>query len=272
MKKILTLLFTLTLPFAALAQYEYGEPVPVKGSGISMKKARFGLFFAPNNSWMKATSSKSNDGLYLVNSEGSKVGYTWGLMMDFFFAENYGIATGFQLNTTGGKMNAQYNTAVVDPPNTQNLVKSAYFDYRLQYFEIPFGLKMMSDNIGSGLRVFGNIGITLGVNIAKKATYEVVYTDTMGSGTNLTDKTVSGENEKLRGGLSITPILFQMNLGAGIEYQLTDKLSFYTGFFFNNGFAPDVTTPKEIKMNYKGTFSDANTRLNNFSLKVGLFF
>ncbi len=275
MKRLLLLLITscVFLSTSYAQTYEYGPAQQVK-SGIDIGKMRFGLFLSPNISWMKPTATKSNDGLYLANNEGSKLGYSWGLMIDYFFAENYGIATGFQLNTTGGKIQATYNTSNTTAPATTNLIKSAYFDYQLQYLEVPFGLKLMSDNLSGGFRVFGNIGVTLGINISKKASYDVTYTDTTTAGGTLTtiDRNVSGDGEKLRGGLSITPILLQMNLGGGIEYQITDKLSFYTGIFFNNGFTPDVTNPKEINMGYKGNFSDANTRLNNFSLRLGLFF
>lgn len=272
MKKLLNLLFSFVFISQAFAQYEYGEPIAVNSGSKSLRKTRFGLFFAPNNSWMKPTASKSNDGLYAVTSDGAKIGYTWGLMIDHFFADNYGIATGVQLNTTGGKINTTY-TPGNNPSTATNIVQTANFDYRLQYFEIPFGLKLLSDDLSGGLRVFGNLGITAGVNISKKATYTVTFTDTSSTAPGgTTIKTATGENEKLRGGLSITPILFQMNLGGGIEYQATDKLSFYLGLFFNNGFAPDATNPKEINMDYKGTFTDGNVRLNNLALKFGIFF
>ena len=93
------------------------------------------------------------------------------------------------------------------------------------------------------------------------------------TGSNGVDSSASGENEQLRGGLGITPFLLQLNIGAGIEYAITPKISFYTGLFFNNGFAPDVTNPKEFdNMNYRGRFTDGNVRVNNVSLRLGLFF
>jgi hypothetical protein len=277
-KKLITLISILATSMPVMAQYTYGEPVEGKKAKKSMstgpvKPTRFGLFFAPNNSWMKATASKSNDGMYIVDASGSKVGYSWGLMIDHFFDDNYGIATGAQLSTMGGIVNATYNTAVLPLVPPTNLVKSAEFDYRLQYFEIPVNLKLMSDNLPGGIRVFGNLGVTAAINISKKTTYTVTYTDTSATAPGGTkDKIATGENEKLRGGLSITPILFQMNLGGGMEYSLTDKLSLYVGLFFNNGFAPDVTSPKDINMNYKGEFTDGNIRLNSLNLKVGMFF
>jgi len=42
--------------------------------------------------------------------------------------------------------------------------------------------------------------------------------------------------------------------------------------FFNNGFAPDMTNPDKYELNYAGTFKDGHTRLNNFALRLGLYF
>lgn len=267
---LLALVFSISYSVTA-QQYDYGPEEEVKGS-ISLEKVRFGVYFAPTSSWMKPTASKSDDGQYLVSNQGSKIGYCWGLMADYFFAPNYGISTGFQINTTGGKILAEYNTENPDP-NAISFVRSADFDYRLQYVEVPFALKLMSDNLKGGVRVFGQVGLTAGINISKKATYTVVYSDTSStSTTGRVDKTVTGENEKIKGGLAISPLLLQLNLGGGVEYQLTNKLSFYAGLFFNNGFVPDATNPKEINLGYKGNFTDANTRLNNIALRLGLFF
>jgi hypothetical protein len=249
-------------------RYEYGEAVPMRrhSDGGSLSETRFGLFISPTISWMKPTSNKSDDKLYLVNGEGSKVGFTWGLMIDHYFAENYGIYTGFQLNNTGGKISTAINPAYAPDPLLPNTVLSSYFDYRLQYFEIPFGLKLRSDELPGGVRVFGQVGITAGFIISKKADYEVRYVDNAG-----VTKTAAGSKEKIFG-TGVSPVLMQMNLGAGLEYSLTDKLSVYGGLFFDNGFAPDVTNPKNLDLDYSGKFSDGNTRLNNFALRIGLFF
>lgn len=270
MRKLLLTLFIATgiTTIAAAQQYEYGPPVATSRGGNG-SKTRFGVFISPNTSWMKPTSNKSDDRQYVVTSEGNKIGFSWGLMLDYFFAENYAIASGFQLNSTGGKILAVQNSSI--PPLTTPFVKSADFEYRLQYLELPFNLKMRSDELGTGLRVFGQIGLALGINISKKATYEVTYVENNAAG-QPDDVVVSGENEKLTGGLSVAPASLQMNLGGGIEYPISQKMSFYAGLFFNNGFLPDATNPKEFKMDYKGKFSDGNTRLNNFALRIGLFF
>lgn len=249
-------------------KYEYGPEQPMRG-GAELKKARFGLFVAPNISWMKPTANKSDDKLYLVDNPGNKIGFSWGLMIDYFFSDNYGIATGFQLTSTGGKMNVERNPNVAAPA-AANIVQSANFDYKLQYLEIPFGLKLLSDELSSGIRVYGQVGVCAGIGISKKANYDVTYSDTNSAGATVS-KTVAGEDEKIQG-TGISPVMLHMNLGAGIEYPISAKMSFTAGIYFNNGFVPDVTNPKEFDLDYKGKFSDGNTRLNSVGLRIGIFF
>lgn len=213
---------------------------------------------------MKPTTATDDEKAFDVKSDGSKVGFIYGLMADYFFAENYGIVTGLQINSTGGKITATAR----DLSKGQNKVTKATFDYSLQYLEVPLALKLRTDNI-SGFRFFGQLGITAGFNISKKADYTVAY-----YAADSTLKTVSDTKAKLQGGFGlIAPILFQMNIGAGMEYPFSNKLTAYVGLFFNNGFAPDATKPNLYEgLGYTGTFRDANTRLNNFALRIGLFF
>jgi hypothetical protein len=259
MKKLLTLTLSF-LTFTTL-QAQEGSSVASYSNTIDSKQFRFGFFVAPTISWMKPTTNLTDDRLYKPTSEGSKVGFTYGLMAEYNFAENYAIVTGLQVNMTGGKINSEYVGA-----EKQNVVRDANFNYRLNYLEIPIALKLRTDNI-SGFRFFGQLGLTTGFNIVKKADYTVNYFD----GNGVAQKSM-GDNEKIKGTLAIAPMMFTMSIGAGAEYPLNDKLAAYAGFFFNNGFAPDATNPSKYKMAYDLPFSDANTRLNNFAIRIGLFF
>lgn len=230
-------------------------------SDIDSRKIRFGVYIAPTLSWMKPTTNKTGDGLYAPKKNGSKTGFTYGLMAEYKFADNYMIVTGLQINMTGGKIISDYQGT-----ETKDVVKHADFNYKLNYLEIPAALKLRTDMI-SGFRFFGQFGITTGINIAKKATYSVDYLDGNGMA-----KTATGENEKIKGTLAIAPVMFSMNIGGGVEYPLNNKLAAYGGIFFNNGFAPDATSPAKYSMGYALPFQDANTRLNNFAFRVGIFF
>jgi hypothetical protein len=188
-------------------------------------------------------------------------------MMDYFFAPNYAFATGFNLNTSGGKISTTYNPSQVNS-GAASTVLTTSFNYRLQYLEIPFALKLRSDKLNAqGLRVYGQLGLTAAINISKKADYGVNYNDDGGI-----NRTLQGSNEKLTGTLAAAPLMLQMNLGAGIEYPLTPKLHFYAGLFFNNAFLSNTVSPKNYDLGYKGSFTDGYVRLNNLALRVGLFF
>ena len=258
MKKLLLSIATVALAAPALMAQDAGRAE----SRVTLNRIRFGAYIAPNLSWMKPTATK--DGNYAVQSDGSKLGFTYGLMAEYFFARNYGIVTGLQVNSTGGKQ----SSTIINTPTSGAYVTSAKFDYRIQYLEIPLALKLRTDEI-NGFRFFGQLGATLGINIGKKATYTVNYhSDT-------TNKVAEGDKIKLDGSLTIAPIMLQMNIGAGAEYPINNKLSAYVGVFFNNGFTPDATSPNRFNnatLGYQGEFADAKTRLNNISLRLGLFF
>ena len=240
------------------------EMDPVAPGRIDVNRFRFGAYFAPNISWMRPTATKDDDGLYRVKSLGSKVGFTWGLLADYFFTEHYGIGTGFQVNTTGGRI----QTDRINKLTTANTVNHAEFNYTLQYLEVPFQLKLRSDEITeTGVQLFGQIGVTAGVNIGKKATYTVDYFDASAYPTS-----VAEDKEKLVGSFTIAPFLLQLNVGGGIERPISQRMSVYLGVFFNNGFVPDVTNPAEYDLAYTGAFGDGNIRLNSFAFRLGLFF
>lgn len=256
MKKISLLSLTALLMASGVQAQE-------EDTRIDTRKLRFGAYVAPTLSWMRPTASKDDKNQFSTENNGSKIGFTWGLMADYNFADNYAFVTGLQLNTTGGKILA---TNVDQNQTNPSVVRKADFDYRLSFLEIPIALKLRTDDI-QGFRFFGQLGITTGFNIGKKATYTVEYRDQDGN-----IATAEGDNVKLKGTLGVPPVMFQMNIGAGAEYPINKKLAAYAGIFFNNGFAPDATKPDKYDLNYDGTFRDANTRLNNFALRLGLFF
>jgi len=230
---------------------------------IQPHKVHLGAFVAPTMSWMKPTTDKSDDNVFDVQGNGSRIGFTYGLLADFYFTDNYAIASGVQVNMTGGSILAERSGGTTTEPSSVN---GADFTYHLSFVEVPLNIKMRTDPVG-GFYIFGQAGITAGINIVRKATYDVSYISNDG----LSSK-ASGENEKLKGTLATPPMMLQMNIGAGIEYPLTDKLSAYAALFFNNGFVPDATNPAKYKMPYDGSFRDGNTRLNNFALRFGIYF
>lgn len=261
------LFFFLLASYTAVSSIQAQDVIERADTRVTVNRIRFGAYLAPNVSWMHPTAAKSDNGLYNVESQGSKVGFTYGLMGEYYFARNYAVVTGLQVNSTGGKMLATRIDQQTTPGSAQ--VQKAMFDYRLQFLEVPLALKLRTDDI-NGFKFFGQLGISVGFNIGKKADYEVTYFDT-------TTKVAIGDRVKLTGGLgSIAPIMLAMNIGAGAEYPINRKLTAYVGLFFVNGFTPDATDPSKYDTETLGygtsKFQDGKTRLNNFALRVGLFF
>lgn len=252
MKKLILLLTIGVISFPSLAQTS-------TLTDDDFKHLQFGVYMAPTYSFMRPSAAKNGT----INQEnaGGKIGFTYGLLGDYNFTDNYAIASGLQVNITGGQINT-LNSAPID----KDAIKT-HFDYTLQYLEIPLALKLKTDPIGGAFRIFGQAGLSIGFNISKKATYEILQKRTIGDTTFKVD-----EKEKITGSIgAIAPIIFQMNVGGGIQYKIGNKLEAYAGIFFNNGFAPNITDPTKYS-NTSVPFTDGNTRLNNFALRLGFFF
>ncbi len=206
---------------------------------IDVNRIRFGAFIAPNISWMKPTASTDDANQFNTESNGSRLGFTYGLMAEYFFAENYGIVTGLSVNSSGGKM--LVTTRSTTP--AANTVSKAEFEYRLQYLDVPLALKLRTDDI-NGFRFFGQLGASLGFNISKKADYDVKYYDG-----NAALRDTSGSKIKLTGSVTnIAPIMFQMNIGAGAEYPINNKLRAYVALSSTMALRPMQQTPRNLIM------------------------
>lgn len=273
MRKIAFLLTSLIAAAPALhAQEAPYQNAP--GYGIDTKKLRFGAYVAPTLAWMRATSKSDDNKNYNIANDGSKVGFTYGLMAEYYFEDNYAIVTGLQMTNGGGKMSMQRVSSVAEA----NTIQKAAFQYNMAYLEIPVGIKLRTDPVGD-MRFFGQVGLTLGINVAKKASYDLEYYD---SDTKM--QAISKEKDKLTSSATFTtavaPAMLSMNIGIGAEIPFTNKVAGYVGLFFNNGFLPDATSPQNYelydnannKIKVNSTFKDGNVRFNNFALRLGVFF
>lgn len=254
-KGILTVVALTSIFTVAFAQEENGN---ITSNDDKLQKLRIGVYGAPTLSSMRPSAAK--DGVKTQENGGNKIGFTYGLMADYNFTENYAIATGLQVNSTGGKINT------ANPAAVNGEVLKSRFDYTLQFLEVPLAIKLKTDRMGKFI-FFGQAGLSMGFNISKKATYELTQkrptTDTVYK---------ADAKEKITGSIgNIAPVIFQMNIGIGTQYAIGKKLDAYVGLFFNNGFAPNITDPTKFT-NTPAKFTDGNTRLNNFALRLGFYF
>jgi len=161
---------------------------------------RFTFVLSPQISWIKSDMDRVNNG-------GSKMGYNFGLLVDYFFGDNYAITSGLTINTTGGKL--EYLSS------GNNTVEERQ-RYNLRYIEIPMGLKLRSEDL-KRMNIYGRFGLSPQLNIMAK---------------DNDDNGISDEVKLLDLGYHI---------GGGIEYSVGGKNALVFGLLFNNGFM-DITS------------------------------
>lgn len=186
---------------------------------------RLGLTAHPTIGWVKPDIGKSN---------GVSLGFSYGLIGDFNFTQNYSFATGLTITTINGK-----STEVVTlgsnggtPSQFENEIK-----YKLQYIEVPLTLKLKTVKINE-VRYYGQFGLSNGFMIGAKQDFDLV------GGTSGRDVNIKDDIKFYRAGLVI---------GAGAEFDVSGNTSITTGLTFNNGFT-DITSSKNstVKNHYVG--------------------
>ncbi len=191
---------------------------------------RFGLKASPNFSWFRTeTRGYSNSG--------ADLGFAYGLIVDYEFAQNYAISTGLNILHTGGTLKYNYLH--------EGTVTEKRRDHRLRYLEIPATMKLRTTEMGY-ITYFGQFGVALGFNIYARADDRIDLSDQ--SSLRFSDVDISDNTRFLRAALVI---------GAGMEYNLGGMTSLLGGISFHNGFSnvldkdnPAVETKPSVQNNY----------------------
>ena len=118
------------------------------------------------------------------------------------------------------------------------------YSLSLQYLEIPFALKLKTDNI-NGIKYWGQFGTYLGANLGARM-----------SGI------VDGKAYEKYTPAKVIPINMGLDLGAGIEYPFNSKTYGSVGFGYHNGFV-NVT---------KSDWNAGKIVLNGFFLRTAVYF
>jgi opacity protein-like surface antigen len=219
---------------------------------------RFALFLGPTFNTLKPTASSADN--YAITKGKSHVGFSFGINADYNMNERYTIYTGLGMDWRGGSIEALHDAT----PISTGYVKSADVKYKkMQYLSVPLGLKMKAVEFDK-IKVFAQTGFDLGFLLSQKGDFTFVTVAPSGN-----DSTYTRQNEKLGGYATVVPFNLGWCIGAGAEYELSEKNSFYGAILYRNGFI-DATTPKT---NDKGArFSDGNIRSNSVVIRIGYFF
>ncbi len=184
---------------------------------------RFGLKASPNISWFRPETRG-------YEADGFSVAYSYGLVADYYFTQNYAISSGLRIVRNGAQMSYLFTYDGFPTEKTS--------DYKLRYLEIPVTLKLSTNEVGY-LTYFGQFGFGLGFNTLAEADERVRLSD--GSTRIWKDVDVSNEISFMKASLI---------LGAGVEYNFGGRTSLLAGLTFSNGFSnvlnysnPDIRVP-----------------------------
>lgn len=189
---------------------------------------RLGFTTSPTFGWLKYDRPD-------IESDGLRTGFSYGVLGDFGFSENYYFSSAVTVTT----INA----------NTQPLPSDASSSavYKLQYIEIPLTLKLKSNPIQNA-RFYGQFGLATAVKIgAKQDGTAIIGGDVI---TTLDNADISGSINAFRLGL-----LF----GGGAEWKIAKNIDLLTGISYNNGLTDIFDTNDKAKNSY-------------ISLNLGVFF
>ncbi|WP_410219838.1 porin family protein [Pedobacter sp.] len=195
---------------------------------------RLGLTAHPNFGFLKAENGKG---------DGLTVGFSYGLMGDFEFAENYCFATGLTVTSINGAAKIldfqPYHALLSSTGSREYNVK-----YKMQYIEVPLSLKLKTDEL-KGLKWYGQFGLSN--DFAIRAKYDVSSNNTVLADDAKADK----QTRFYRAGMII---------GGGAEYKIDGKTSLTGGLTYNNGLTNIA----------KG--DNGSVRNHYIALNIGVFF
>lgn len=201
------------------------------------KSVRLGIKASPNMGFIVPEKP--------FKADGTRIGYTFGLMADFMLGtnQNYAFSTGLYLNNVGGKFKQDLSAPVSGTVGSE---------VKLQYVEVPVTIKLLTNEIGY-IRYFGQLGFGAAFNIAAKAT------TTVPNGSGLTPL----DNEDFKDNIA----LFKASLvvGAGLEYNFSGSTSLLVGVNYNNGFTNIL---KDVDVGDK----KGKAKQHYLELNLGVFF
>ena len=194
----------------------------------------FGFKLGPGFDWTGSTTGAAQ-------SEGMRTGFGVGVVAEYYFAENYAIVSGINVNMNRGHYsfyNANDSLTLINP------------------YEIPLMLKMMTNELGNlPLRAYAQVGGGLGY------AERVKVKDDNANDYAATDR----EFSNLRASLKI---------GAGAQYALDESTRLFAGVYFSHDFINNINS---VRPNYYGNYivdgkpiGDRDPKLNMVQNRIGI--
>ena len=235
---------------------------------------RFGLQLSPVNSWMSTNDNQ-------IGREGSNTGIRFGVIGEKYFQPNYALVGAFSIVTNqGGNLRYINGGNYLPKSDLSNpawnsgdkpLPDGVEITYQMSFVEFMAGLKLRTNEIGEGLRVYAEFPF-LALSIATGTKGDIV-----GSGINTEDERI---------GPDVANLSISWGGGAGIEFNLGESLILAPGLFYQQSLT-DITrdkgrmalelidnmgTPDPTDDTYQTRDEDSRGRLGSLTLRIAIMF
>lgn len=190
-------------------------------SAFAQSNVRFGFTTSPGISFYSADSKAHN-------SKGTRFSFNYGAIVDFVIDNNerYTITSGLTIDMNGGKLAAtSLDTSASG---------SASLTTKVQYIELPIGLKLRSNESANNITFYGTLGIVNGFRIRSRGDYQYVAEGQNAiseSNTRIDNLPFFPNTIK-----KVTPYHLALHFEAGAEFRVSDNTALVGGLYFRNGF------------------------------------
>ena len=214
------------------------------GTLTASAQVEIGVKISPSITSLRADAPSDNP----FGGGDSKVGFGGGLIVDYFFGENYAFGTGLFLTGKGGSYTY---TELAGTP----LAKSITQKLTTQYIELPATIKLFTNEVAPDVKLYFQLGASLAVPIAARIDGEKFFKDPFNG------------NKETEAYSHVLPVDANALLGFGAEYQLGARTKVLAGFSYHRGLI-DLDRYFEKERGFK----DVNILNNMFALDLGMKF
>lgn len=227
-------------------------------------QVKIGIRVAPQMTW--STSDNKS-----TSTNGTRINAGYGLIVDYFFTENYALGAEIGLQSFGTNLNldkSRYsyisyqqrdaNTGAVASATITNLDDLSY-DYQLRYLAIPVILKMRTNEIGY-LRYYAEFGFSSGFLVRSKADVSMDKFALTNVNINDPDKEDQFDIHPDMYSDRVSGYRGALIVGVGIQYNIFGNSMLIAGLRYDNGFT-SFTSDERWK-----------TSLSNVALNIGVLF
>lgn len=248
-KSFLFAIVMLALSLTASAQY---------------KGFAFGVKIGPSFDW---AGSKTNT----IQNEGTRMGFRWGLVADYYFAENYALVTGLNVNYLRGHFSYDDRyTFPIDSVTNYYAMGNRDRLYKATTFEIPIALKMVTEEFGP-FSFFAQVGGSVGYTRKALAKDSFVGIDDDAAYHHDDEDYFSARNQ-------YNPFHIALNVAVGGQFVIKGSTRAFADLYYSRDLLNGIDL---LKYNhyYNGVKNDdmrrpetLDYRQNVFGLEVGILF